>query len=123
MPKTHVSIPKKSGRVVSTEYAATNPKTVVIERIAIADTKGSINLRIESNIRQLIDDAAAVLGKTRTEFMVESARRQAIDVLLDQRLFLLDADRYDAFLHALDNPPAPGLKLRSLLRRVPAWRK
>ena len=89
----------------------------------MADTKGSINLRIEANTRALIDDAAAVLGKTRTEFMIESARRQAIDVLLDQRLFVLDADRYDAFVHALDNPPAPGPKLRALLRRVPAWRK
>ncbi len=92
-------------------------------RSPAADAKGSINLRIEAKTRLLIDDAAAILGKTRTEFMIESARRQAIDVLLDQRLFLLDADRYDAFMHALDNPPAPGPKLRSLMRRVPAWRK
>jgi len=55
--------------------------------------------------------------------MIESARRQAIDVLLDQRLFVLGAARYDAFTHALDNPPPPGSKLRSLLRRAPAWRK
>lgn len=95
----------------------------VAERHSAAEAKGSINLRIEANTRQLIDDAAAVLGKTRTEFMVETARRQAIDVLLDQRLFALDADRYEAFMHALDNPPAPGPKLRSLLRRVPAWQK
>lgn len=95
----------------------------VVERSSAADTKGSINLRIETHTRQLIDDAAAILGKTRTEFMIESARRQAIDVLLDQRLFVLDADRYDAFMYALDNPPAPGPKLRSLLRRVPAWQK
>ena len=87
-----------------------------------AGTKGSINLRIERQTRQLIDDAAAVLGKTRTEFMIESARKVAIDVLLDQRLFVLDPQRYDAFVHALDNPPAPGSKLRSLLRRVPAWK-
>ena len=86
-----------------------------------SEPKGSINLRIESHTRQLIDDAAAILGKTRTEFMVDSARLLAIDVLLDQRLFVLDSDRYDAFVHALDNPPAPGPKLRALLRRVPAW--
>jgi len=87
------------------------------------DAKGSINLRIEAQTRQLIDDAAAILGKTRTEFMVESARRQAIDVLLDQRLFVLDDERYEAFMQALDNPPAPGPKLRALLRRVPAWQR
>jgi uncharacterized protein (DUF1778 family) len=95
----------------------------VAERSSPADAKGSINLRIETNTRRLIDDAAAILGKTRTEFMIDSARRQAIDVLLDQRLFVLDSDRYDAFLHALDNPPAPGPKLRSLLRRAPGWQK
>ncbi len=90
---------------------------------AIPDAKGSINLRIETNTRQLIDDAAAILGKTRTEFMVESARRHAIDVMLDQRLFALDSKRFDTFMNMLDNPPAPGPKLRALLRRVPAWQK
>jgi uncharacterized protein (DUF1778 family) len=95
----------------------------VAERPSAADTKGSINLRIEAHTRQLIDDAAAVLGKTRTDFMIDSARKVAIDVLLDQRLFVLDPERYDAFVHALDNPPAPGSKLRSLLRRAPAWEK
>jgi uncharacterized protein (DUF1778 family) len=98
-------------------------EAAVAERSSAPDTKGSINLRIGTRTRQLIDDAAAIVGKTRTEFMIESARRQAIDVLLDQRLFVLDAGRYDAFMDALDNPPAPGPKLRSLLRRIPAWRK
>ncbi len=113
MPKGRPSSSKKVGTTA----------VAVVERSSAADTKGSVNLRIETRTRQLIDDAAAILGKTRTEFMVESARRQAIDVLLDQRLFVLDPERYDAFLDALDNPPAPGPKLRSLLRRVPAWQK
>lgn len=106
----------------STSEGAGNATVAVAERSSAADTKGSINLRIEASTRQLIDEAAAVLGKTRTEFMIETARQQAIDVLLDQRLFVLDSKRYDAFMHALDNPPAPGPKLRSLLRRAPAWR-
>jgi uncharacterized protein (DUF1778 family) len=93
----------------------------VSEHRLVSEIKGSINLRIEKQTRQLIDDAAAVLGKTRTEFMVESARKVATDVLLDQRLFVLDPERYDAFVRALDNPPAPGPKLRALLRRAPVW--
>jgi uncharacterized protein (DUF1778 family) len=87
------------------------------------ETKGSINLRMDARTRQLIDHAATVMGKTRTEFMVESARYSAIDVLLDQRLFVLDGAGYDAFMQALDNPPAPGPKLRALLRRTPAWQR
>lgn len=97
--------------------------TAAAEPPSAADAKGSINLRIESGTRRLIDEAAAILGKTRTEFMIDSARRQAIDVLLDQRLFALESSRFDEFMHLLDNPPAPGPKLRSLLRRVPAWQK
>ena len=84
-------------------------------------TKASINMRIDAGTRQLIDDAAASLGKTRTEFMVETARQHAIDVLLDQRLFMLEPDQFDSFMQALDQPPAPGQKLRSLLGRTPAW--
>ena len=113
MAKTRLA-PPESSRSATAAVAA---------RASVADAKGSINLRIESTTRQLIDDAAAVLGKTRTEFMVESARRQAVDVLLDQRLFTLDSERYDAFMQALDNPPAPGPKLKALLRRTPAWQK
>ena len=91
------------------------------ERPSAAEPRGSISLRIETHTRQLIDEAAAILGKTRTEFMVESARQMAIDVLLDQRLYVLDSERYGAFMHALDNTPAPGPKLKKLLRRAPIW--
>ena len=110
-------------RASSSDRSRAETPAAVAERSSASDAKGSINLRIEANTRQLIDEAAAILGKTRTEFMIESARRQAIDVLLDQRLFALDSKRFDAFMHMLDNPPAPGPKLRSLLRRVPAWQK
>ncbi|MBX9616427.1 MAG: DUF1778 domain-containing protein [Caulobacteraceae bacterium] len=90
---------------------------------ATSTAKGAINLRIEPQVRQLIDDAAAVLGKTRTEFMIEAARQQATDVLLDQRLFHLEPDRFDAFVSALETPPEPGPRLRTLLGRTPAWRR
>lgn len=98
------------------------PATVsVADGPSAPEVIGSINLRIDVDTRQLIDEAAALLGKTRSEFMIESAHRQAIDVLLDRRRFVLNPDYYDAFKQALDTSAAPGSKLRSLLRRVPAW--
>ena len=108
------------GRSTSSDRPAAGTLAVAGRPSAVG-AKGSVNLRIETRTRQLIDDAAAVLGKTRTEFMIESARKVAIDVLLDQRLFVLDPERYDAFVHALDDSPAPGPKLRALLRRAAAW--
>ncbi len=94
----------------------------VADKTGTSSPKGSINLRMDARTRQLIDDAAEVLGKTRTEFMTETARQAAIDVLVDQRLFVLDGQRYDAFMDALDRPPAPGPKLHGLLKREPAWK-
>jgi uncharacterized protein (DUF1778 family) len=84
---------------------------------------GTINLRIPERTRQLIDRAAAVAGKSRTEFMLDSARQRAIDVLLDQRLFVLDPEQYDAFVKALDNPPPPDEKLVALMKRKPLWQR
>ena len=86
-------------------------------------SKARIRLRIEPRVRQLIDDAAAVAGKTRTAFMIDSARQQAMDVLLDQRLFMLDSSNFDAFMSVLDNPPAPGERLKALLGRKAVWQK
>ena len=86
-----------------------------------SEAKGSINLRIEAQTRRLIDDAAAALGKTRTEFMIDCARRQAIDVLLDRTYFQLSPENYDAFIKVLDNPPPPGPKLKALMKRKPIW--
>lgn len=81
--------------------------SAVGDRTSSSNPKGTINLRVEAHTRQLIDAAAQVLGKTHTEFMVESARRRAIHVLLDQRLLALDDARHDAFVQALDTPPPP----------------
>ena len=82
-----------------------------------------INLRLPTAVRILIDTAAAAIGKTRTEFVIDSAKQQAIDVLLNQRLFELDEAQWDAFNNALDNPPMPNDDLRKLMARKAPWEK
>jgi uncharacterized protein (DUF1778 family) len=81
----------------------------------------NIHIRVPQQTKQLIDSAASALGKTLSEFVLDSARRHATDVLLDQRLFVLDAGKYDAFINALDHPPPSGNALKALMRRRPRW--
>jgi uncharacterized protein (DUF1778 family) len=81
----------------------------------------TINLRLPSEVRDLIDTAAAASGTTRTEFVLESARRRAVDVMLDKRLFVLSEEDWAAFQNALDNPPPPNERLRKLMVRKPPW--
>ena len=47
----------------------------------------TINIRAKKNQRDLIDRAADLQGKSRSEFMLDSAQKTAQDVLLDQRFF------------------------------------
>lgn len=83
----------------------------------------SINLRLTPQTRDLIDNAAHVVGKTRTEFMLESAKQHAIDVLIDQKLFSLNEDQFAAFMNVLDNPPPPSSRLKRLFAEKSPWEK
>jgi uncharacterized protein (DUF1778 family) len=72
----------------------------------------AINLRARPKQRGLIDQAAQLLGKNRSDFMLEAACDKAKSVLLDQVFFDLDAVRFRQFTKLLDAPPAhnPGLE-------------
>ncbi len=82
-----------------------------------------INLRASKDDRDLIDRAAAVRHVTRTEFMLSSARSAAMDALLDQSFFKLDAAQWDAFIAALDASPKDNPRLKRLLARKAPWEK
>ncbi len=83
----------------------------------------TINLRLQRAARELIDQAAAALGKSRTDFMVEAARREAETVLLDRCYFTLDPGRFRAFTAALDKPPLKNQHLRRLLKSPSPWKE
>lgn len=71
----------------------------------------AINLRALAEQRDLIDHAAQLLGKNRSDFMLEAACDKAQSVVLDQVFFSLDDDKFRQFTQLLDAPPAhnPGL--------------
>ena len=81
----------------------------------------SINLRISQNQRDLIDRAATLQGKSRSEFMLDSAYQKAQDVLLDRCLFDVDKQRFQQFLDRLDAPVMPNENLRQLLTANAPW--
>jgi uncharacterized protein (DUF1778 family) len=83
----------------------------------------SITIRAHTKQRSLIDAAASALGKSRTEFVLESSCQRAEDVLLDQRNFFLNDAEFDAFMDALDNPPPLSDKLKRFAERKAIWDK
>jgi uncharacterized protein (DUF1778 family) len=81
----------------------------------------AVNLRIRSDIRSLIDRAAKAYGKTRSDFMIDAARRAAEDALLDQTLVRVDQQTYDYFLSILDQPPG-GKGFDRLMKANKPWK-
>ncbi|MEP0919475.1 DUF1778 domain-containing protein [Leptolyngbya sp. DQ-M1] len=81
----------------------------------------TINIRATQSQRDLIDYAAEVQGKSRSEFMLESAYQKAQDVLLDRSFFALDTQKFDQFEALLDAPPALNDRLRALLTTKAPW--
>lgn len=65
----------------------------------------AINLRALPEQRDLIDHAASVLGKNRSDFMLEAACERAQAVLLDQVFFGLDEEKFRQFNAMLDAAP------------------
>lgn len=83
----------------------------------------TINLRADRTKRALIDRAAERAGKNRSEFMLEAACRQATEVLLDQRLFMVDEKAYKRFTEMLDAPPTENKRLKRLLMSKAPWER
>ena len=91
-------------------------KEVVMHAVAI-------KLRALPEQRDLIDHAASLLGKNRTDFMLEAACERAQSVLLDQMHFALDAGNFQKFVDLLDEPLKPNPGLERLFALKASWDK
>lgn len=85
--------------------------------------RDTLNLRIPAEARNLIDRAALSSGKTRTDFILEAARRAAEEALLDRAILSVGRDAYAKFLRRLDAPAKPNERLRRTMRAATPWSK
>src|SRR2546426_9100595 len=83
----------------------------------------TLNIRIKPEVRGLIDRAAHLLGKNRTDFVLDAARHAAEDALLDRTIFVVSPTAYREFLARLDAPPRPNPRLRRSIRTPAPWDK
>lgn len=82
----------------------------------------AINLRALPQQRDLIDQAASLLGKNRSDFMLEAACDKAQSVLLDQVFFHLDDEKFQQFAAILDAPLVANPGLERLLAVTAPWK-
>jgi len=80
-----------------------------------------LNIRIKPATRNLIDRAAELLGKTRTDFMLEASERRAEEVLLDRTVFTVSPEVYAEFVARLDAPAKPNERLKRTIMTQAPW--
>ncbi|VEF02381.1 type II toxin-antitoxin system TacA family antitoxin [Neisseria canis] len=82
-----------------------------------------INLRALESQKKLIDQAAALSGKTRSEFILEASCSAAENTLLEKTFFILPIDKYKQFINLLEQPTDNNEGFERLMQTTPVWER
>ncbi len=89
-----------------------------------ANRKGGKTARLEARVTEeqkaLIQRAAALTGRSLTNFVVSSLQEIATRTVREHELMALSARDREAFVSAILESPAPGPRLRKAARRYKA---
>lgn len=80
-----------------------------------------INVRAPVATRELIDRAAQIQGKSRTDFMLEAASIMARQALLDQVFFQVTEEQLCKIETIMNQPISQNTKLMELLASQSPW--
>lgn len=78
--------------------------------------RGRISARVPIHVQETLELAAAMVGSTVNQFMVQTALREAERIIEQERLIRLSAHDAELFIQALENPPPPNARLKAALQ-------
>ena len=81
----------------------------------------TLNLRIKTDERNLIDRAARLSGKNLTDFILDAARREAEETILDRSLIRATPEAFKAFLDMLATSPQPNARIKQTMQTPAPW--
>ena len=80
-----------------------------------------LSMRLPAADLAIIDRAASLRGRSRTDFVREAAVRAAEEVLMERTLIRMSPAGFAAFRAAIEAPAAPVQAMVELLRRPAPW--
>jgi uncharacterized protein (DUF1778 family) len=80
-----------------------------------------LSMRLPEADIAIIDRAAALRGRSRTDFVRDAAVRAAEDVLMEAMPIRMSAAGFEAFMKALSEPATAVPEMIELLRRAAPW--
>lgn len=82
-----------------------------------------INLRASSRQKRLFERVARKRGETTSDFILESAEKNATEILAAERDFVLSKAQWDKFVSALDQAPKAIPAVQKLLSEPSVFEK
>ena len=80
-----------------------------------------LSMRIADADIAIIDRAASLRGRSRTEFMRDAAVRTAEEVIMENTVIRMSPEGFAAFVDMLDRPARPVPEMVELLKRSAPW--
>lgn len=80
-----------------------------------------ISMRLLEADIAMIDRAAGLRGRSRTDFVREAAVRAAEDVLMENRMIRMSREGFSEFLAILAGPPASVPEIVKVVERPAPW--
>ena len=82
-----------------------------------------LSMRLPEGDIAIIDRAADLRGRSRTDFVREAAVRAAEEVLMESTLVRMSPEGFEAFIQAVSASAAPVPEMVASLRRKAPWEK
>lgn len=80
-----------------------------------------ISMRLPEADIAMIDRAAGLRGRSRTDFVRDAAVRAAEDVLMENRLIRMNPEGFADFMAVLSGPATPVPEMVELAKRPAPW--
>jgi uncharacterized protein (DUF1778 family) len=88
---------------------------------AVGRKEHPLSMRLPESDIAIIDRAASLRGRSRTDFVRDAAVRAAEDVLMETAPIRMSAAGFKAFVAALSGPATPVAEMVDLFRRPAPW--
>ena len=82
-----------------------------------------ISMRLPEADITMIDRAAGLRGRSRTDFVRDAAVRAAGEVLMEHRLIRMSSNGFAEFMEALSAPAMPVPEMVELAKRPAPWER
>ena len=82
-----------------------------------------LDLRVSLTQKRLLQQAAAISGRSVSEFVLDSALEDAGNALLDQRIFMFDPQAFDQLLARAEDVDKNKVAIDKILAITPPWQE